>query len=96
MPERARPPRLEHAFEARYVVAEAGTLKLPCTTRTLVVRAMGIQPPPIAESYDGGERVLRYPPGTAVRVRGCVHVYPSADGSIPSLQALFPGAEWLR
>ena len=96
MPEQTRPPHLDRAFVARYVVSDEGTLQLPVTDRALVVRALEVQPAPDSEDFSARRRALRYPPGTAVQVRGRVRIYPRADGTSPTLAELFPGAALAR
>ena len=96
MPEQTRHPFLDRAFEARYIVSEEGTLQLPVTDRTLVVRALEVQPAPDSEEFSAGRRALRFQPGTAVQVRGSVRIYPRADGTSPTLAELFPGAVLAR
>ena len=96
MPEAALPAHVDYTFDASYRVGDDGALAFPCTRRDLVVQRLELTPAPEAESFEGGLRTLRYPPRVEVRARGALRAYARADGSLPLLDELLPGAALQR
>ncbi|MCK5945333.1 MAG: hypothetical protein KAI24_25310 [Planctomycetes bacterium] len=96
MPMASLPPHVDYAFDARYQVGSDGELRLPASTRALVVRELQLSPPPLREHFEDGQRTLRYPPGSAVHARGALRAYANDDGSLPTLAELLPGATLAR
>lgn len=83
----------DHDVTAAYVVGDDGRLAFPATNRELVVDALRLDPPPLGERFAGdGRRWFVYPRGTAVTARCRLRVYAGADGVLPTLGAVLPGA----
>jgi len=96
MPPPSMPAHVDYDFDARFVASADGEVTLPVTQRDLVISRLQLSPRPAAERFGPGVRVLRYAPGAVVRVQGRLRAYRDADGSLPSLQELLPGAAEVR
>ena len=87
------PEFAEHHVAADFVVPAEGRLRLPVSTRSLVVQELGLEPAPQREQFDGnGARWLLYPAGTQVRVRCRFRAYAEPGQHAPDPAAILPGA----
>ncbi|MCA8950993.1 MAG: hypothetical protein KDE27_15925 [Planctomycetes bacterium] len=82
----------DHHLSASYVVPAAGRIRVPATSRDLVVQQLELLPAPRAEVFDpDGTRWALYDAGTRVELRGRFRSY-TGDGPPLSPCALLPGA----
>lgn len=87
------PPFHDHLLAADFVVPAGGELRVPSSSPALAVNELHCEPPPHAERFSAdGARWLRYPAGTAVRVRGRFRAYADPTGRLPTAAELLPGA----
>lgn len=97
LPDSRFPDFAEHHVAAEFVVPAAGRLRLPSSTRSLVVQELSLDPTPEAEMFDAqGERWLVYPAGTAVHVRCRFRAYAQNGGRVPSPAEVLVGARDIR
>ena len=97
LPDSRFPDFAEHHVAADFVVPAAGRLRLPSSTRSLVVQELSLDPTPEAELFDAqGERWLVYPAGTAVRVRCRFRAYAPNGGKVPGPAEVLIGARAIR
>ena len=97
LPDSRFPDFAEHHVAAKFVVPAAGRLRLPSSTRSLVVQELSLDPTPQAEMFDAhGERWLVYPAGTAVHVRCRFRAYAHDGGKVPSPAEVLVGARDIR
>lgn len=89
------PQFTEATVLAEFRVGPDGALRLPATTRELVVLDLVPSPQPATETFADGARALHYSAGTAVTVRCRYRAYAADDGRTPSAAELFPGANRL-
>jgi hypothetical protein len=97
LPDSRFPDFAEHHVAAEFLVPAAGRLRLPASTRSLVVQELSLDPTPQAEMFDAhGERWLVYPAGTAVHVRCRFRAYATNGGKVPSPAEVLIGARDIR
>ena len=97
LPDSRFPDFEEHHVAAEFLVPAAGRLRLPSSTRSLVVQELLLDPTPRAEMFDAhGERWLVYPAGTAVHVRCRFRAYSHDGGRVPSPAEVMAGARDIR
>jgi len=97
LPDSRFPGFEEHHVAAEFLVPSAGRLRLPSSTRSLVVQELSLDPTPQAELFDShGERWLVYPAGTAVHVRCRFRAYAQNGGKVPSPAEVLAGARDIR
>jgi hypothetical protein len=97
LPEPGFPAFADHHVDAEFVVPAEGRLRLPATTRALVVHELGLHPAPLQEQFDAaGGRWLVYPAGTNVHVRCRFRAYAGAGGSVPAAADVLVGARSIR
>jgi hypothetical protein len=93
LPDSRFPDFEEHHVAAEFLVPSGGRLRLPSSTRSLVVQEMSLDPTPEAEVFDSkGGRWLVYPAGTAVHVRCRFRAYAQNGGKVPSPAEVLAGA----
>lgn len=91
-PRQSYPTFVDHRVLATFEVPANGLLRVPATTRDLVVHELALQPTPRAERYDAeGRRFLVYDRGTTVTLEGRFRVYATATG-VPTPAEILPGA----
>jgi hypothetical protein len=97
LPEASYPPFAEHLVAADFVVPASGLLRVPATTRDLVVQELAAQPQPQREQFGGdGERWLCYPAGTAVHVQCRYRSYAPPGGQPLAPAQVLAGARHLE
>ena len=97
VPDPFYPPFCDHHLAAHYIVPEAGRIRIPATSRELVVQKLQVEPDPNGESFDkDGTRWLLYDRGTRVRLRGSFRAYSSPTGTGATPAELLPGARDIR
>jgi hypothetical protein len=97
LPDSRFPDFEEHNVAAEFLVPSAGRLRLPSSTRSLVVQELSLDPSPEAEMFDSkGERWLVYPAGTAVHVRCRFRAYAQNGGKVPSPAEVLAGARDIK
>lgn len=93
LPPASYPPFAEHRVAADFVVPASGLLRLPATTRDLIVQELDAEPRPQREQFgQDGERFLVYPAGTAVRVRCRFRSYGELDRAPETPAQVLPAA----
>ena len=93
VPTAAFPEFVDHHIAADFVVSPNGRLRLPSTTRSLVVRDIALTPAPLREHFDEGGRWFEYPAGTAVQVQCRLRAYATDHGRVPSLREILVDAD---
>lgn len=94
VPDRFYPEFEDHHLAARYLVPGDGRIRVPATSRELVVQELELLPAPLGESFDpDGTRWALYDRGTTVRLRGRFRAYGPLDGRAPTPSDLLPGAQ---
>lgn len=97
VPEAAYPPFADHDVTADFVVADDGLLRVPASSRQLVVQQLTAEPRPERERFGaGGERWLVYPAGTPVCLHCRFRAYAGPDDRVPSVTDVLPGALRIR
>ena len=97
LPDRFYPPFRDHHLTAYYIVPATGRIRIPATTRDLVVQQLQLEPDPTGESFDAdGTRWLLYDRGTRVRLRGSFRAYSTPAGAAATPAELLPGAHDIR
>jgi len=92
VPSPSFPEFVDHHVAADFVVSPNGRLRLPSTTRSLVVHEVALSPAPVREHFDESGRWFEYPAGTAVQVQCRLRAYAAKDGRVPTLPEILVDA----
>lgn len=90
------PPREWPAFDLRTVRVtfrtDGSPIEVPASTPSLTILDLAIEPPPVAEHWHQGRRLVSPPRGcTELEVR-CTYRAYATDGTVPTPQQVFAGA----
>ena len=93
LPLAQRPPFVDHAVIASYLVPADGRIALPHSDRAVLVQELRSTPPPLREEFDpAGRRWFVFTAGSEITVFARLRCHADGDRPPAPLASLLPGA----